>query len=477
MIEGLIKIMRKTISASWLFETKLKNHNNLFLNDELADEYLVRAYSCKCGHDEIVTGDDVNKYYACTSCNNDIFMNTDDIYPDMESFVENTYYNRRINLKFNVSYEVGIYKNKVQAIAKIKIPTKIDFIKSKIIKQDVIVVGMPFKERMEKIVRSPFSSILIKLQKLALNKELFEPFIDLKLSRSDKIKRKQFPFVLNHYNLKDLKFMNWTNTDYLIEESYTIETALEKIANNKTAKSVKKAIFENYEYQIKNSKKFNPNFLNIVTLKIDDVNHIVSLLKLELCHDYFEDYELVDKFFNFLLDRYSQKQVVYFFSNIYDELIFRDTLWMFKSLRYYLDASIEKVNCSLEHIHNQFIKLSKKLEYEKKELVKFVYTDFQLNYLKEIEQYTIRLPENNYELFAWSDILENCLASYEYFIELQKTTVYGFFIKNKLIFAVEICDGKIIQAYRKYNQPLDSFENKVLNLWYLDLTNKINTNK
>ena len=92
MIEGLIKIMRKTISASWLFETKLKNHNNLFLNDELADEYLVRAYSCKCGHDEIVTGDDVNKYYACTSCNNDIFMNTDDIYPDMESFVENTYY-------------------------------------------------------------------------------------------------------------------------------------------------------------------------------------------------------------------------------------------------------------------------------------------------------------------------------------------------------------------------------------------------
>ena len=177
MIEGLIKIMRKTISASWLFETKLKNHNNLFLNDELADEYLVRAYSCKCGHDEIVTGDDVNKYYACTSCNNDIFMNTDDIYPDMESFVENTYYNRRINLKFNVSYEVGIYKNKVQAIAKIKIPTKIDFIKSKIIKKDVIVVGMPFKERMEKIVRSPFSSILIKLQKLALNKELFEPFI------------------------------------------------------------------------------------------------------------------------------------------------------------------------------------------------------------------------------------------------------------------------------------------------------------
>lgn len=467
--------MRKTISASWVLETKLKTHNNLFLNDELADEYLVRAYACKCGHDEIVTGDEVNKNYICTSCNNDIFINTDDIYPDMESFVENTYYNRKINIKFNVSYEIGIYKNKVQAIAKIKIPTKIDFIKSKIIKEEVVVVGMPYQERVEKIVRSPFSSILTKLQKLALDKKLFEPFIELKLSRSDRINKKQFSFVLNHYNLRDLKFMKWTSTDYLTEESYTIETALEKIANEKKAKSVKKAIFENYENQMKHTKKFNPNFLNVVTLKIADVNHIVTLLKLENTHDYFEDYELLEKFFSFLLDRYSQKQVVYFFSNINSELTLRDTLWMFKSLRYYLDASIEKVNCSIDHIHNQFIKLSKKLEYEKKELIKYVYSDDQLNYLKEIDKYTVRLPENNYELFAWSDILENCLASYEYFIESQRTTVYGFFIKNKLIFAVEIRDGKIIQAYRKYNEPLNNFENSILRKWYLNLVNRIRT--
>lgn len=139
---------------------------------------------------------------------------------------------------------------------------------------------------------------------------------------------------------------------------------------------------------------------------------------------------------------------------------------MFRTLRYYLDASIVKVNCTLKEIHNQFIKLSKKLEYEKKELIKFQYSDIQLNYLKQIDEYTVRLPENNYELFAWSNILENCLASYEYFIESQSTTVYGFFIKNKLIFAVEIKDGKVIQAYRKFNQPLNNSENKILNSWY-----------
>ena len=116
--------MRKTITASWVLVTKLKTHNNLFLQDELANEYLVRAYSCKCGHDKIVTGDDINKNYVCKSCANDIFIDTNDICHDMESFVENTYYNRKVKLNFNMTFDVEVYKNKVQAVAKIKIPKK-----------------------------------------------------------------------------------------------------------------------------------------------------------------------------------------------------------------------------------------------------------------------------------------------------------------------------------------------------------------
>ena len=96
--------MRKTISPSWVLVSKLKTHNNLFLQDEQASEYLVRAYSCKCGHDEIVTGDDIHKHYICPSCKNDIFFDVSEISSDMESFVENTYYNRLIKLNFNMTY-------------------------------------------------------------------------------------------------------------------------------------------------------------------------------------------------------------------------------------------------------------------------------------------------------------------------------------------------------------------------------------
>lgn len=327
---------------------------------------------------------------------------------------------------------------------------------------------MPYQDKVEKISRSPFSSTLTKLQKLAINKKLFEPYIELKLSRSERIKKKQFNFVVNHYNLKDLKFMKWTNTNHLTNDEYSIESALESLANGKEYKSVKKAIFDNYELQLNNYKEFNPNFINTVTSKIDDVNHIVLLLKKSLDNSYFEDDILFSRFFDFLLDRYSQKQVVSFFINIrtlHDEQNLRDSLLMYRTLKYYLDATVEKVKCSVGQIHIQFVKLSQKLEYKNMKLIKFQYSDTQLSFLKEIDKYNVRLPQNNHELFAWSNILSNCLASYDFKIESQQTTVYGFFIKNKLIFAVEIANNSIIQAYRKHNVPLNSFENGVLNKW------------
>ncbi|MFA9373318.1 MAG: hypothetical protein ACERKK_04075 [Poseidonibacter sp.] len=152
--------MRKIITVSWVLVSKLKTHDNLFLLDNVANEYLVRVYLCKCEHDEIVTGDYINNNYICTSCNNDIFFDANDIYPGMESFVENTYYNRRIKLNFNMTFDVDVYKNKIHAVAKIKIPTKINFLRRKIIKEDTVVVGIPFQERIKNIVRSPFSSVL-----------------------------------------------------------------------------------------------------------------------------------------------------------------------------------------------------------------------------------------------------------------------------------------------------------------------------
>lgn len=86
---------------------------------------------------------------------------------------------------------------------------------------------------------------------------------------------------------------------------------------------------------------------------------------------------------------------------------------MYKSLRYYVDLNDEKVNCSFDQIHNNFIEVSQKLEYQNKELVEFAYSDSQLSYLTKIDKYDVKLPQNNHELYACSFTLKNCLASYD----------------------------------------------------------------
>jgi len=464
--------MKKTIDASWVLVSKLEEQNSLFKNDDIAKEYLVRAYTCSCGHEEIVIGNEVYKNFICPKCKNDTFFNVAEISPDMQSFVENLYYNRQIKLKFNMTYDVGVYKNKVQARAKIKIPSSINFLEKEIIKEEVIVIGMPYEEELSEIEKSPFSSILKELQKLARNKELFEPFIDLKLS--EKKRKREFKFVLDHYNLKDLEFMEWIDTSALTGSHYTIESALKKIANDKQFKSVKKVIFFNYEYQLKKMKEYNPVYINIVTKKIKDVNHVLSLLDPYAIYGYIKDSVILEYFFDFLLNRYSEKQLVDFFTN--DESYggsLDDILLMFSDLKYYLDITNEKVKCSNYQIHKQFTKLSRKLKYRRKKLNKFNYLYTQKLYLTSVGEYSVKLPLTNHELFTWADILDNCLASYEDRIENYFTTVYGFFIKSELIFAVEIRDNKIIQAYRKYNIQLNKNEKKVLDSWFNTIQKKI----
>jgi len=76
------------------------------------------------------------------------------------------------------------------------------------------------------------------------------------------------------------------------------------------------------------------------------------------------------------------------------------------------------------------------------------------------------------KICSLGNILNNCLASYEHIIESHLTTVHGFFIEIKLIFAAEIKDKTIIQAYRKYNTPLNSLENGALVKWMKE-SNKV----
>ena len=459
--------MREDVTPSWLLNTKRNDHMSLFVDDEIASQNFTRVYSCKCGFDEIVTGDIICKEYSCPRCKNSLFFDVEDIKQDVEAFILDQYYNKRIKLNFKVHTKVALHDNKIQALATIKIPIDVNFLEKKVIKQDLVILTAPYTPKPIELEHSPLRKIKRELQKLSIQKRLFEPYIDMQLSLLPD-REKQFEFVLSHYNVKDFEFMKWTHTHHLTKSTYTIETALLELINNKQFKSVKIALFENYAYQLKKNKTFNPNFIHMLTSKFSNVNHIVSLLALKINFEVFDDEPLLLKFIDFMLARYTEKQVTHYFMKLESsnhQYILRDTLLTFKRIRESLSHDTSKVKCSPNAIHKQFVQLSLAIQYKNQAINYFEYAALQLSHQVKIGAYNVNLPKNNFELFEWANELQNCLAGYEDKIASHETTIYGFFMQSNLIFAVEIQMGAIIQAHRKYNLPIKPEQRKTLNLW------------
>ncbi|MCI0501466.1 MAG: PcfJ domain-containing protein, partial [Epsilonproteobacteria bacterium] len=260
----------------------------------------------------------------------------------------------------------------------------------------------------------------------------------------------------------------WSHTHQLTKGHYTIETALLELANTKQSKSVKHAIFENYLYQMKTYKSFNPNFINIVTRKFSNINHIVSLLDLRLNFEVFDNELLLSDFIDHFLFRYTEKQVTHYFTKLEitnHQYLLRDTLLTFRRIGGDISKETQKVKCTPNAIHDRFVQISLKVKYKNQPINHFEYSKLQLSHLVTMGNYHINLPKNNLELFEWADEFQNCLGGYEELIATHKTTVYGFFIQSQLKFVAEIKRGEIIQAYKKYNIPIEPEQRRILNLW------------
>ena len=147
----------------------------------------------------------------------------------------------------------------------------------------VIASAVPNKtNKVDKVPKEYSKEIETELRNMIVKVEDFEKFIEIKLSRNgSKVRQKEIYFFLNHINLKDKEFINWKNADLLIGENLTIQSALIELTNNKKYKSVKKAIFRNYQFQIQSANTFNPLLNYLATSKIDDPNFIVELIDME----------------------------------------------------------------------------------------------------------------------------------------------------------------------------------------------------
>ena len=475
----------KYIKPAWFFKNKLEEEQNLFSISNIETDYVSYTYMCYCGKVENVIGRSKTDYRC--SCGNSTFLNMDEANIDFSKFSSHHYFNKKIKIGFEPHYKIDILNNKVQAICFIKVPSEVDKNLNIQKYKDVIITSVvPNKtNKVNKIPKEYPKLIHTKLVSMISNIEDFEKYIDIKLSRrGSKIREKQLYFFLNHINLKDKEFFNWRHGELLKGENLTIDTALVEFANNKKYKSVKKAIYRNYQFQMEQFKIYNPLLTYLATSKIDDPNFIVELINMK----YINSDKLLSKlnkdmlfeFTDFLVKYYSYKQVIHFFRN-FDNflkmnsenfkrsyLAFQDILRQFNIIKYDLDKDSKKVRCTPGRIHNHFSKILNLKKYKHLMIRKLSYTTSELKAQTKIGNYSIKLPHNGTELYTWADDLRNCMASYLKEIENNQTIIYGFFADEKIVFAVEIRNGKVLQAYRSYNRELTSLDKSLLSQWFRD---------
>ncbi len=461
----------KTIKPSWRYTTYLYNHINLFTANDINTGYEVDVYVCKCGHNEFIVRDEVIDYH-CVKCDNHIFLDTKLSWNDLEYLrkVE------KVSIAFEYRYDYQVIDNKVVAASIIKIPHNIDYNNKKVFFKDKIIhqksLNKEDKEIYSEIPPSRYPTLDKKLSALVNETQDIAKYIKPLLDKKRLLtKPSSIYFFANHLNLSDHEFMRWLNLDILdVKEQYTIESALLYLANNHKAKSVRKAIFSNYEKQFEHYKRFDPSLIYIFTKLFTDPNHLMKLL-----HTIFplmtidkDTYYSFEKFVVFLLQNYTQKQVVVYFEKLQNsaEYILRDTLNNFNYLSSEQKESFEKVKCTPIEIHDIFVKKTLQIRHAKLRDKIIKYGKFNLDMCMKLDDYTIKLPLTGAMLYGWGDIMHNCIASYMHWIEKGDTIIYGFFKGDTMKFAVEIQDNQIRQALGKYNKPISQEENEVLQKWY-----------
>ncbi|MEA3554015.1 MAG: PcfJ domain-containing protein, partial [Campylobacterota bacterium] len=280
----------------------------------------------------------------------------------------------------------------------------------------------------------------------------------------------QVSFFAYSKHLKEFDFYYWEKIGFLpSNQNLTINDALRYVANSRKEKSLKKAIFENYQEQMID-KSYYFLYPYCIAKYIKDINIANRLIDLDL-NMYFKEivnHNSLELFLIYLVKHYSDKQIENLFKSYKKQEMFwfLDTVELFAELSAEMRNNFVKVSCKYNILHDEIITYHRLAMHERLLDTTFNYTQKQLDAIKFIEPYDIRLPQHGLELYNWSTALSNCLAGYSNLIKKYQTIIYGFCKNDEISFAVEIKDNKIIQAKSKYNNDLSKEDMDIVIHWY-----------
>ncbi len=466
---------------SWVLTTDLDSHRQLFYGLKNT-HYEVDTYCCSCGYNKfIIKKADQKLGYDCEECNNSRFLDANHADLSIAHFLTSNY--ELINdLKLSIEIELAEDKlttllNRLEASLTIEIPSNIDFISEQIVytkkKLYSVSFGMLNKFKYEYLIKhdqEKFDFIIEKIEQLLTKTP--ERFNIPHSNIIDKYTINHARFFLTYPHFKEFDFFYWNEVENFHEENVTIADVLNHLINHRQEKSVKKALYQNYIQQIKN-KKFHYGFLRFISQEIIDPNLLVKVIATDLSKFKFSEIDLgnVKLMIGFLKIHYAEKQIVTMLESVPEESIetfFLDTSNSFIYAQEILQEEFAKVPCSLNDLHDEFVRCSNIFKNSEIIRVIFEYEELEKSKCRSGLDYDVRLPQSGKELLCWADDLHNCLATYYKQIKAKQTTIYGFFKDDQIQFAteVDIKNKQILQSARKYNRELTVDEQKALHQWF-----------
>jgi hypothetical protein len=305
------------------------------------------------------------------------------------------------------------------------------------------------------------------------------PLDSIKWLKEDINSLDELIFFLEYPNIcfKDIYF--WKNSKYFLEQyqSYqNIESFLDFFLNHRKEKSLRKAHFNAYKEMMQNGG-YNPLVDYIFSRVIEDRNHLLKILNMDITikESIFNYSSIADinYFMDFLKRHYHEKHIVRFWLSITKEdlthFLVRDVINLFSAdeMRVELNENFEKTPLNIKAIHDELMRRNRRVCHTENKV--FIYSDAMVKAQVKLEDISYVLPINSQTLNEWGRILHNCLFFYSNKVFNREITIFGLFVDNKLMYAIEIERDIIVQASSAYNKALTSLEQEKIDRWYKDV--------
>jgi hypothetical protein len=328
---------------SWKLTTDFDKQRHLFF-EKIETGYIIQSYICSCGYNHfIVKHSSQSISYRCKKCRNTNFYDAHDADRDIFSFLANN-----SDIKINYRYDLKQSHKEIISKQYITIPKDINFLKKEVIfrEKTLYALSLNFDGKLEEIYHLDYDERIFERLKSDITHYINSTnCCNLPQHADKKMTMDMIIFFLKNRHLKEFEFYYWSETWRLCDRDFTVNDALLHIANYPKEKSIKRALYNNYNYQLENNMRFISIFIDAFTHSIEDINIIVKLIEL---HGFYDDGEYsitsdqLGNFIEFLKRYYSEKQILLCFSKMmedFDKELFEDTL---KMLQLNYNSSIQR---------------------------------------------------------------------------------------------------------------------------------------